>query len=1000
MVKKAKALTMCIALLLLVGVTNNVYAQNRFEISGVVVDASDQISLPGVSVLVKGTSRGTATDLDGNFTLSVSTGETLVFSYIGYLTQEVVVQNQDDLVVEMQSQYIEGTELVVVGYGQQRRADVTGAISTITNEKIEDAHVINFGEAIQGLVPGVKVSTTGAPGAEPSIEIRGIGNFANNDPLYVIDGVPTRANRDFNVNDIESVQILKDASAAAIYGSRAANGVIIITTKKGKSGPLQVDFNSTVGWDWLPRFDLMGREEWIEFNNRAYDEAGIPRQNHADGDTNWQDEVFKVGTRQDQNLSISGGGENSKFLVSLNYLTNSGTTIGSDSERLSLRVNTEGKKGIFTIGENLAISNFHVNELNTNPIVDVTRMLPTIPVYNENNPGGFGYGDEATSRTFGTNPIAKEFLEDGVTENQRIRGNLFVEADLLKNLTYKFNYGYNFNNHNYRFLRKVGNFTLNQPYDPSRLFEEKGNDMMSLYENTLSYNQKVGGLTADVVLGQAYQVDTIERIWGEGQNLTQIGDDYYDVLDQTGDNYRVGGWKGETALLSYFGRANLNWEDKYIVQLTMRYDATSRLPKANRGGYFPSVSGAWRISKESFFDVDWITDLKLIASYGQLGSSNIGRYDYQPVINTFPQAVFGTDQHVDNGAIAVQLVNDDLRWETLTQTNVGFDAVFLDGKLSVASNYFYSETADILTPLNILMTTGNDGGNPYVNAASVSNTGFEVDMTWRNYLESSDLDYAVGLNFSTLRNKILSLADGETKYYTWQTINEVNQPISMYYLIRTDGIFQNQQEIAEHVNSQGVVIQPNAQPGDIRYLDYNDDGQITGDDRQLAGDPWADFELGLNFDVNYKNFDFGLQGFGAFGFDIFNGPKSVMDRFDDNSGYRAGISPWTPENTDTDFPRIVYADQRNSRGDTDRWLENGSYFRIRQISLGYTVPENIFKESIKKMRVSVTGRNLITFTKYSGLDPEFSAPNIFRRTHDDYMFPSVRNVSFNVQLSF
>lgn len=999
MLKRVTAMAMLAFGFLLFGATETAYAQDNVNVSGVVVDAEDGNPLPGVSIQVKGTSRGTSTDVDGNYSLNASSEDILVFSYVGYIRQEVTVGNDTEIDVELQSQYIEGTELVVVGYGQQRRSDVTGAISTVTTEDIGDVTVTNFGDAIQGVVPGVNVRSTGAPGSEPSIEIRGLGNFTNNEPLFVIDGVPTRANRDFNVNDIEDVQILKDASAAAIYGSRAANGVVLITTKSGQRGPLSIEYNGTVGQEWIPRFDLMGRDQWVEFNNQAYDEAGVPRQDHFDGNTDWQDATFQNALRQDQNLTFSGGTDNSRYLLSLNYQTNEGTTIGSESERLGIRLNTSGSKGIVSVGQNLAITNFNVTELNTNPIADVTRMLPTIPIYDDSNPGGFGYGDEASARTFGVNPIAREALEDGETENQRIRGNLFVTLDFMDNLQYKFNYGIDYNSHSYDFLRREGNWTLNQPYDPSRVSVERGHNVSNLFENTLDYSQAFNKTSGQILIGQSYQTFNDERQFAEATDLAQVGDRYYSVLDAATDNDRVGGYLSEAAIFSYFGRVNLNHDDKYLAEFTMRWDGTSRLSEDNRWGSFPSVSGAWRISNEDFFDVSWINDLKFNASWGQLGSSNIGFYDYQGVLNINPQAVFGTDQEPRTGATQVQLVNEDLRWEVLTQTNVGFDAVFLDGRLSSTVNYFNSETDGVLTELPILMTTGNDGGNPFVNAASIANSGVELDLTWRNYEDDRNFKYSVGMNIGTVQNEILELGDGQVEFLTWQTINEVGEPIGMYYLIKTDGLFQSQDEIDSHVNSEGDVIQPNAEPGDIRYLDANDDGQITGSDRQIVGSPWPDFDLGLSFNGNWKNFDFMVQGFGSFGFEIFNGPKSLMDRFDDNSAYRAGIEPWTEENPDTDFPRIIFGDQRNSRGDTDRWLENGSFFKIKQLTLGYTLPEQVFGSNVKSVRVSVTGRNLITFTGYSGLDPEFSAPNIFRRTHDDFAFPSTRNVSLKLQLS-
>jgi TonB-linked SusC/RagA family outer membrane protein len=978
------------------------------EVSGTVLDGQSDETLPGVNISVKGTTRGTTTNAEGKYQLSVeSLSDTLVFSFVGFQRQEIPIDGRSTINVTMNPTTLLGEEIIVVGYGQQRSQDVTGAISTVSSDDIDDVNTANFGDAIQGLVPGVNVSTTGAPGSEPSVEIRGLGNFSNNEPLYIIDGVPTSANRDFNVNDIESVQILKDASAAAIYGSRAANGVVIITTKNGQEGPMKVEYSSQIGREWLPRFDLMGREQWINYNNRAYDnaiEAGVPgvtsRQDHMDGNTNWQDETFEPAWSYDQNLTLSGGGDLGTYLISLNTLRNTGTTIGSDSRRYGVRVNTEGSQGILTFGENLAITSFQVDELDTNPMADVTRMLPTIPVYDEDNPGGYGYGDEDQARTFATNPIAKENLENRSTENVRIRGNVFAELDFTDYLNYRVNYGLNYNSGNHNYLRRVGNWTLNQPYDPSRLYDERSEFQSHLIENTLTFDKDFGNHKVNTVIGQSFQTFREDLSWGEGTDLTRVGDDYYTVLDAATENYRTGGYLNEAAISSYFGRLSYNFDDRYIAEFTMRWDGTSRLPEDNRWGSFPSVSGAWRISNESFFKVNWIDDLKLKASWGQLGSSNIGYYDYQGVLNINPQAVFGEDQQIRNGVTQVELVNQDLRWETLTQTNIGFDVRLLNDRLTSSANYYTSETEDVLTEMPILMTTGNDGGNPLVNAASLKNTGVEISAEWTEGFEESDFTYSIGVNFNRSRNEILSLGFDQVEFYTWQTKNEVGEPIGMYYLIETDGLFQSDQEVQNHTNSNGDVIQPDAKPGDIRYVDHNDDGQITSNDRKIVGSPWPDFEYGLNVTAGYKNFDIRIQGFGAQGFDIFNGPRSVMDRFDDNSNYRKGIEPWTPQNTDTDFPRIIYGDQRNSRGDQDRWLEDGSYFKIKNITLGYTVPSSWVENWFDRLRVSVTAQNMITFTGYSGLDPEFSAPNIFRRTHDDYMYPTPKNVTFNLQLSF
>lgn len=890
----------------------------------------------------------------------------------------------------------------------QKKADLTGAVSVIKPEGFKNMAVLSVGDAMKGQASGVFVRSSGAIGREPRVEIRGIGNLTNNNPLYVIDGLPTTGNRDFNVNDIESIQILKDASAAAIYGSRAANGVIIITTKKGIGGPMKIDFASKVGIETLPRMDLMGRDAWIAITDMAYDNAiaqgvsGVTaRMNHMSGNTDWQKEAFRTALLQDYNLGFSGGSETGNYLVSMNYQGNTGTTFGTSMDRYNFRVNTEGRRGKFTIGENLAVSNTFVEEMNAvfTKHTDVFRMLPTIPVYDAANPGGFGYGNEQTARTFGSNPIATESLMQTTNENLRIRGNLFAEFQILKSLKYRLNVGLESSNDNNKFLRKIGNFTLNLPYDPSARYENKARYLSTLMENTLNFNKIVGKHTISAVAGMTYQNEMYERISAEKKNLVRVGDLYYQVIDAGTTDAAAGGYRNEAALISYLGRVNYDYDGKYLFSATLRRDGSSRFSKANRWDNFPSVSLGWRLSKESFFNVEWISDLKLRASYGTLGSSNIGYWDYVASLNSFPIAVFGTNQHLETGMTQIKLVNEDIRWEKKIQKNFGLDVGFIQNKLQVTAEYFISTSKDVLTPLPILMSTGNDGGNPYVNAASLENKGIELTASWRE--SKGDFKYSVTGNFTRIRNKVLEFGYGKTVHYTWITKTELNQPLAMFYVIKTDGLFQSVAEVQAHTNSAGVVIQPAAKPGDIRYVDYNDDGKIsTAGDRQICGNPWPKFEMGINFDATYKNFDASIFGFGSFGQDVFNGMSSWVNGFADNTNHLVGTSPWTPTNTSTDFPRVVYADNRNSRGDQDRWLEKGSFFKVRTMAVGYTLNPERFSKIFNSLRVSVTAQNLITLTKYTGLDPDFIEQSLFERGHDNSSYPTPKTLIFSLNVNF
>lgn len=975
-------------------------AQNTLTITGKVMDQNGN-PLPGAIVKLKNMTIGTMTGAEGSYSIrSQEQKGTLIFSMIGYTSQEVDISGRKTIDVKLTEEYNALNEIVVVGYGTQLKKDLTGAISVVKASDVQKKQATTVAEALQGQASGIKVRGGGQPGSEAQIQIRGLKNLFDSNPLYVIDGLITSANRDFNPNDIESIQILKDASAAAIYGSRAANGVIIITTKKGKEGPLQIDFSGKTSIQTIPRYKLAATEEFSKLNFMAYDNANVTRQKlDLSTNTDWQDAAFRTGNVQDYTASFSGGGKSSSFLVSAGYFGNKGTVISTGFDRYSLRVNTQGTKGIFSIGENLAITNSKSDEISGNPIIDVIRLLPTIPVYNPANPGGYGYGDEAKARTFGTNPVAIADLEDRTNENQRIRGNVWAELKFFPELKYRLNLGYESSNDHYTYLRKRGNWTLNQPLDPAIANENRANFSTKLIEHTLTFNKSLGKHTLNVIAGQSYQRDDYAQIWGTKRNLLANPDGgYYNVLDQ-GNEGQLGGFKNRSDLISYFGRLEYNYADKYLLNGVMRRDGNSRFGPGYKWGNFPSVSAAWRISKEDFFTSSWINDLKLRASYGTLGSSNTDYYDYIGVINTFSTIAMGTDQHIEPGAIQVKLANDNLHWEKLTQQNYGFDASFLNNKLTVSSEYFIAKTKDVLFGFPIALTTGNDGGNPRVNGVTLQNKGFEFSAAYKE--DSTPFKYSASANFTLLRNKALDFGYNRNNIYVGNTVTEVGQPIGMWYVLQTDGLFQSMDEVNSYKNAAGKLIQPEAKPGDIRFKDNNGDGQITNSDKVVVGSPWPKYELGLNLSGSYKGFELNMDWFGSFGARVFNGPRSVMDRFDDNSNYRAGIQPWTPENPNTNVPRAYYGSTLNSRGDSDRWLENGSFFRMKYISLSYKVPESVVKKiGFQNARVTLSGQNLITFTKYTGLDPEFSNGSVFEKGYDFGAFPNVRMYSLGLQFGF
>ncbi len=986
----------------------------QLTVTGVVTDdANDPI--PGVNVLIKGTMQGVVTDTNGKYTISVPNKDAvLVFSFVGIVTVEETIGDRTVINVQMVESSRELDEVVVIGYGSVKKKDLTGAVSVIDTKEMAKLGGATIGSSIQGLATGVNVRSSGVAGGESSIEIRGLGNLSNNNPLWVIDGMITSGGRDFNPNDVESIQILKDASAAAIYGSRAANGVIIVTTKKGKKGPMTVDFSLRESFNWSPRYDLMNADEFKKYNDMAYREGikdGVwngALQDHWIYDTNWQDETMKTALVQDYNLTLSGGGDFGNFLVSGGYYNDEGMIYGNSSDRYSLRVNTEGKKGIFSFGETLLLTQFSVDPTATSSYIDMVRMLPTIPVYDASHLGGYGYGSEGNARTFGTNPIAREDIENQKTTIYRIRGTVWGEIKIFDFLKYKLNAGIDYIFDDYRYFRREGNWTMNQEYRNPTSSKNRIKETNELVENTLDFNKDFGKHHVDAVAGLTYQHFYWEDLGGQRLKFPYLGGEYFTVLNAGQETQTNWNSIGEYALISYLGRANYNYANKYYLTFTIRRDGISKFSKDNRWDNFPSISGAWRISEESFFNINWINDLKIRGNYGQLGNAAIGvnanQWNYVATIAPSIVTVFGTGQSLVNGATQVKLNNSDLRWEKTKQVNVGFDAAFLKQRLFVTAEYYNSKTTDVLTPMQISMTTGNQGDAPYVNAASLRNTGFEFTANWKDRI--GEIRYSVGANVTTVKNEILDLGYNKKEYYTGQTVSRLGYALGEYYLLKTNGLFRTQADIDNYKTSANVPVTiegKRPQLGDVRYVDTDDNGQITTDDRQIVGNPWPDFNLGLNLGLEWKGLDFSMLWYGQFGNDVLNGGMRQGRYFADNSNYirfEKGHEPYQ-ENANSDFPRIIYNDVRNTRGDTDMWLEKGSYFRMKNIQLGYTFNPNwISRIGINSLRVYASGSNLITLTKYKGLDPDFINTSIWDRGTDNMAFPNSRSVTLGLQVSF
>lgn len=998
------------------------YSQNQLVISGTVTD-SDGAPLPGANILVANSSLGTSADIDGSFTLNnVPSNALLNVSYLGYKTQNISVNNRSSINIVMESDDSALDEVVVIGYQTIRKRDLTGAVSLIDPEKSNKIISNSLAESLQGLTSGVTVRNGGQPGQNSQIEIRGTSSFVNSSPLYVIDGMIADANQTINNNDIESIQILKDASAAAIYGSRAANGVIIVTTKSGKKGPLKVSVAINTGIQNIPKtWDLMNSREYAALQTTSYTNSGLTpplsvgANFNPNIDTDWQDEIIRTGNTTDLNVSASGGGENNSYFLSGSHFENKGVVIGRSFKRSTLRINTEFSRGKFTIGENILLSNSNTRQplgsFDTgNPFYDMVGMLPVIPVrgnefINDLNPGGWGIGT-VDAVTYAKNQVAVTDLLREKINYAKIVGNAFVKVDILDGLSYKFNAGIEASFDFAKGIRRDGITQFNAAQRPSFIVDNRSRYASFLMEHTINFNKTFGNHNFNGVVGISDQQTKRDFSLALRSDITELDDQIFtEINSTTGTSTSEGAITDDFRTFGYLGRINYDYANKYYLTLTGRIDKDSRFSKDNRTGYFPSIAGSWRISKEDFFNVSWMNDLKVNASYGELGIVTLGSFDWQGTINNNTRAILGDVAQV--GSYQASLVNPNLRWENRQTQNFGVETSVLDNRIKLSLAYYNSLSKDALvTNLPIALYLGNLGGTPPVNAGSIRNSGFELEAAFQNTM--TDFKWNIGFNLTTIKNRVEKVGNqGEGIDYiqTGLTRSKVGQPLGQWYLLKTDGIFQNQAEIDAHALN-GTPIQPYAQPGDIKFIDVNGDGSITDEDRDFSGSsPWPTLQTGLQFGANYKGFDFSLQFVGIFGNEIFNSVRHDLDSYQ-NTNFRSDINPWTATNTNTNDPRIGIAtgDQGlvdNARFSSDRWLEDGSYVRLRNIQIGYNFdPTFLSKLTMTGLRIYVSGQNLFTITNYSGLDPDVQGNGLLERGVDNGNWPSSRIFSVGLNVEF
>lgn len=1001
------------------------------QIRGVVTSSEDRQPLAGVSISVKGTTTGVLTDINGAYNLNVPVNSTLVFSFVGMKTQEILVTTNTTINVVMSPDVNVMDEIVVVGYGTQRKSLVTGAIARVDGEELKKATDMRVTAALQGKTAGVVItSNSGQPGDQISVRIRGVGTNGDPEPLYIIDGLPmSGAGTDFlNSNDIASIEVLKDAASSAIYGARGANGVILITTKTGRTNTkLSVSYDGYYGvqnpWKKIP---LLNKDEYVMLINEAAINGQQPpmfSQANIDSftsDTDWQDEMFNYNApKQNHSLSFTGGSDKLEYSSSINYFKQDGIVAKGKSnfEKIGYRLNAAGTFGFFRLGGNINLVSITSRGISTNDhfglsLDQALNMPPMIPVK-------FSDGTWATPELFGiglqeiTNPIALLSYNNSKTRTNKLIGNVSGEIDfgkineVLKGLTFRTSFGGEYAlgiSDNFIPLYHLDAMHFNLPDKVS-----KNMNIWSRwnFENVLTYTKSFNVHNITVMAGTTAFKDMYENLYGTKGAL--IFDDFgHAYIDNATDPLSVdaGGGYSEHTVASIFGRINYDLLDRYMFTATLRRDGSSRFGSENKYGYFPSASAGWVISREDFMSnvSNVINNLKIRASWGQNGSESIGDFNYTSVIGHQNIYYFGTDKTQYNGTSPNKIANPSLKWETSEQTNIGFDLITLKNSLTVTFDYYIKTTKDWLVEAPIPPTVGNSA--PTINGGTVRNSGVEVEVSYKKQI--GPLYFSTSINGAFNKNEVLEIRNTEKRLQEGDggfgqagiLFAEVGTPMGAFYGLKTDGIFQTQAEIDAYINSTGGKIQPNAVPGDIKFIDSDGNGSIDSDaDRVQIGDPFPDFTGGLNLNGEIYGFDLNLFFYAALGQDVFDATR----RWDMNgTNYRADwLNRWTGPGTSNYYPRVTFVDNNmNLQRVSDFYIHDGSFVRLRNITLGYTLPKKITEViKLNKLRIYVSSENLLTFTKYLGFDPEIGG-GVFSNGIDNGIYPQPRTFMTGINIIF
>lgn len=992
----------------------DLHAQQQAKtVTGTVTDVSGE-PIIGANIRIKGTTTGTITDIDGNFSIEAKPQSVIEVSYIGYLTQETVINNQKSIRFLLKEDTKTLDEVVVIGYGVQKKADLTGSVANINTEKLNTQSNANIGQALQGKIAGVDiVSQGGAPGSGTRIMVRGIGTLNNASPLYIVDGMYMNSIDHINPNDIASIDVLKDASSAAIYGSRAANGVIIVTTKEGSNteGKPIIDLSVNLGISTASKFlDMLDAKGWAEVTTIARQAIGKPALDMATDlankpDNDWQDIMFRPALMQYYNLSVKGGGKYSTYYTGLGYFNQDGIVKGTNYQRYNIQSKNDYKRGIFSAGTNLIISFSHDKplhqELRGGMIGTILQSVPTLEKYDDTREGGYGgtYGDVVNI----PHPLAiiDDNIMDRYNENVKIFANLYAQIELFKGLKYKLNLTPDFSFERYKNYLNKYDFGL-ATNSITQLTERQRRRRNILVENLLTFDRTFGEHKISALAGYTYQDSRFRHIQAYGEGLPQG----LEEIDAATTNRSNEGNSWRSVLTSILGRVFYSYQNKYLFTATIRRDGSSKFGKNNRYGYFPSFSLGWNVAEEKFMEnVHWLDQLKLRGGYGVLGNQEIDNYQYSSTITTginYPDGNGGLLQ----GAFPKNFANPDIKWEETAMTNVGIDFMAFNNRLSLTADYYVKNTKDILLTVPIPISSGG-ANDPIRNAGKIRNNGFEFNLGWMDQ-PNPDISYGINLIGSFNKNKVIamgsesgSIKGGSTNQNITTSETKAGYPIGGYWLISTAGYFNSQEEVDAYAKD-GKKIQPAAEPGDIKFVDANNDGVINDDDRVFQGSPFPDFTFALNGNMRYKNFDLSIGLQGVLGNKIYNATRQTLEDVTKGSNFLAScLDYWTPENKNASHPRLTWDDpNRNTRAESDRYLENGSYLRLRSVQLGYTFPQTWFKGAIQHARVYINAENLFTITSYSGYSPDVNADNANYRGFDNFIYPTNRTFMLGLNVTF